>query len=132
MEKTLILGHLGRMGKSYGKILDSLGVAWNGEDAAAPVRDQIGKIVLKDLSKYERVIIAIPTDDHAATIEDCVRAKVPYLLCEKPLCKSSEKCRSLDLRGSDLRVVCNWSYVLPWRLKPGGHQIGRASCRERV
>lgn len=116
--KTLILGHLGRMGKRYGAILDSLGVEWDGTDVLDPYS--------RLYHDYSHAIIATPTHTHQEEIEHCV-AGVPFVLCEKPLCKSSEKCRELDLGDTDLRVVCNWSYVLPWRLKPGKHRVAYAN-----
>jgi len=109
------------MGKRYGAILDSLGVEWVGIDIAGDCSFNAC------WAEYERVIIATPTYTHADWILECVDCDVSHILCEKPLCKSSDKCRSLDLCGSDLRVVCNWSYVLPWRLKPGGHRVAYAN-----
>lgn len=120
---TLIMGCTGRMGRRYGAILNAIGERWDGYDTTWE------RTPYPPLGEYERVIIATPTNTHYDLVDQCIQAGVKMVLCEKPMCMDSGKVeRLLDAviaadRATSVSMVCNWSYVFPWRLWPRSNRV---------
>ncbi|MEM7302178.1 MAG: Gfo/Idh/MocA family oxidoreductase [Pseudomonadota bacterium] len=82
--------------------------------AASTVRDRSGhqpatfddyKSMLSS-AEFDAVLLASPNDTHHAIMQDLIGAKKP-VLCEKPLCTTSDNCR-------DLIAQANGSGALVW------------------
>ena len=116
MNKTLIIGNRGRMGRRYSAILEHLGQDSTDID--------IGETAT--LSDYSHVIVCTPTPTHFEFTIKAVMENVPHILCEKPVCGDSAKAKRVAcLRTkSDIRVVCNWAFVEENTiLQPRSHDV---------
>lgn len=103
------------MGRRYAAILRYLGMDYETWDIADGCHRP-------PLAGFSHVLIATPTDTHVSQIQQCVGTGVTHVLCEKPLCMDATRVATLRDECQSLRtyihIVCNWSYVLPWRLTP--------------
>lgn len=107
LNRPLIVGSKGNMGRRYATILKHLGVSFQGvdQDEKWPERDT-----------YDSVLICTPTDLHVSDVLYAMTLKVP-ILCEKPLarnldvvlrlCDYAEKC------GTSLRMVNQYASLAP-------------------
>jgi len=84
--KVLVFGHLGNMGKRYGRILTDLKADWVGIDNRQPILDKI-RVCREGFKAITHVIIATPTETHQQLIRDCDELfELPVkILCEKPI-----------------------------------------------
>lgn len=122
--KTLLLGHLGSIGKRYASILDHFGYDWVGHDAGEdkphPGWDGIS-----------HVIVAVPTNNHYQVASEAI-CMGKAVLCEKPLSKRPNECIILEnlAKGKDAFVVCNYSYALrkfadqPYKITYANYRTG--------
>ena len=102
MSKILIIGNKGNMGRRYQLICEQAGHVVVGCDV-----DDAGK----EFSSidYDGVIIATPTDTHAAYIK-AIGNKRP-ILCEKPITKSQDELKEiLSIPGLRLRMINQYEY----------------------
>jgi hypothetical protein len=94
------------MGKRYRAILRSIGHEVTGED----LQEKHGKA-----SESDAIIIATPTDTHAAVLRSCMALGKP-ILCEKPIVKDIGALRLLmaDCRaaGTRLQMVSQYDYLV--------------------
>jgi hypothetical protein len=102
LNKILVVGCKGSMGKRYCAILDYLGIDYEGVD----LND-------KPTKSYNAVILATPTDMHIDDLEFFL-PDVP-VLCEKPISKSFGAARTICAmaleKGWDLRMVNQYEYL---------------------
>ena len=107
--KIGIIGSSGSMGRRYNAICEYLGYKTIKMDINDPINLNV-----------DRMIIATPTQTHYEVWKS-IKKYIPILV-EKPMSKDIKECidMSIDERVS---VVCNWSLVLPFILKPNSHQI---------
>lgn len=78
-----IVGNNGNMGRRYKAILDFLKIPNSGHDKDSGDLEE-------GLDKAEGFLVCTPTERHLKDIEDLLFLDKP-ILCEKPLCKSSEE-----------------------------------------
>lgn len=111
MNKTLIVGYKGGIGKRYQAVFDYLNLSWVGVD----IGDE-----WPDPCTYKQVLICTPTQRH---IDDCLRAVAAgkNFLCEKPLSKNPElinalnkACKQSGVRGA---MVNNWWWAIKIRFQ---------------
>jgi hypothetical protein len=111
LEKPLIVGAKGGMGRRYTAVLRKLGIE--------PFQMDLGDMVPKG---YDSVIIATPTAMHAQHVLNFLPANVP-ILCEKPLSTSLKQvnaiCSVVDQKGAKLDMVNQYRYCdgeeTPWK-----------------
>lgn len=100
-----LIGHKGSIGRRYGAILSALKVEWEGLDDPNGIELE---------PKYEKAIIATPTDTHYHVAIDCIEKRIPFLV-EKPLSMAEAQCRDLanraKERGVKANVVCNYAIL---------------------
>jgi hypothetical protein len=102
LERPLIVGARGGMGRRYTAILRKLGIE--------PLMMDLGDMVPKG---YDSVIIATPTAMHAQHVLNFLPSNVP-ILCEKPLSTSLKQvnaiCSVVDQKGAKLDMVNQYRY----------------------
>lgn len=102
---TLIIGSQGSMGKRYQAILNHLNEPFGRYDTALSV----GFSDVKEISKYDRFIVATPTDTHKYWIRFLDEHKKP-ILCEKPLSTKKEDIDFILSCKSDLSMMAQYEY----------------------
>lgn len=115
MDDVLLIGagHIGAMSdlvsdkvNTYAKYFSQLSnlnvcVIEPKEKNASIVSTRYGYKVLPNydpsiLSKFSLVVVASPSQMHFQQLTDCISAKVPNVICEKPICLNIEQLRSLQ------------------------------------
>jgi hypothetical protein len=115
--KVLLVGGFGKIGSRYNAILKHLGVDFD-------IYDPIYSVDI-DLQKFDKFIIASPTDTHHEWCMRAIEYRKPFLV-EKPLSKSIEQCQEIVDLAHNIPgfVVCNYKYVvntnLSWKLRGRG------------
>lgn len=109
---TLILGHLGSMGKRYGAILNHLKEPWDGWD---PLSNKPPKLP----QDYDRFIIASPTNTHMAWLRELECHGKP-VLCEKPISKDLKEVEEI------LRFRCPLTLQMQYSWLVNRHSSGRS------
>jgi len=101
--KVLVIGSKGSMGRRYMAILKYLEVDHVGVDVGD-----------KRPEDYTHAIVATPTAFHMLHCKELIREGTPFL-CEKPLCKDIDDCRTLSLnafKGAKGYVVGNYNTLV--------------------
>lgn len=96
IKKVCLVGHMGNMGRRYGRILDYLSIPYQGIDLVnydSKVHDDV-----------EGFIIATPTSSHYSDIMKYQRYGKP-ILCEKPITKNADEFYELMKLDCELSIV---------------------------
>lgn len=102
---TLIIGALGSMGKRYQAILKHLNEPYGCYDPAY----HAGFQDVKELEKYDRFIVASPTDTHKYWVKVLDDHKKP-ILCEKPLSTKKQDIDFILSCQSPLSMMAQYEY----------------------
>lgn len=103
LERPLIIGSRGVMGRRYGAIFKYLGIKHLGMD--------IGDAVP---TGFDSVLIATPTVKHIRDIQNALDYDVP-ILCEKPIATDLDEvlqiCDEIELAAGQVRMVNQYEYL---------------------
>lgn len=104
---VVLIGN-GSIGKRYAAILRNLGVEFDIYDSTAHTER------VSEWTKYDKAIVATPTETHTQICMELIFAKVPFL-CEKPFTKDIRKAAILREAAETLGVpgfvVNNYGFV---------------------
>ena len=116
INKVLIMGHMGNMGKRYGCILNELNVPWIGLDIK-----QSTTYKFPSKREIDGVIIATQTRSHCEHIRSVnFRYQGIPILCEKPIAKSFKVVQDLlGIKELNLTMVDQYKYALKQARKRG-------------
>ncbi len=108
IEKPLIVGARGTMGRRYTAVMRKLGIE--------PLLCDVGDDIPTD---FDGVIIATPTAMHASHVQQFLQFRKP-ILCEKPLATNlklvESVCAFADAENADLSMVNQYKYLQGERL----------------
>lgn len=119
MSTITIIGANGGMGRRYQAILAFLGYE------VAPIEvDHEEFYIKKCIERSDGVIIATPTDTHAAIVRKTLKYRKP-ILCEKPICKDTTELNNLFTEIKESKTP--FRMVFQYSLLCGTARIGRSN-----